>query len=97
MRMTQQYIAGELSLLMAQLQAVATSQGSAGAAEHLRERAETLPVPALSHVVVRALGLTDAMCWESLTRGDNAAFERQAAVSAEIFTFAVCGGLIGEG
>ncbi len=95
--MTQQYLAGELSLLLAQLPAVATSRGALGAAVNLRHRAETVPVSTLSLVVLRALELADGLCWESLQRGDLAAFTRQATLAAEIHEFGVCASLIPEG
>jgi hypothetical protein len=44
MVMTQQYVAGELSLLLARLRAVATDEASAGSIAALRGEAETLPV-----------------------------------------------------
>jgi hypothetical protein len=47
-------------------------------------------------VTVRALALTDGLCWDSLNRGDTAAFTRQAAVCAELHEFGVCAGLLEE-
>jgi hypothetical protein len=95
--MTQQYLAGELSLILAQLGVVATSPASRSAAAQLRELAETTPVAALSAVVVRALELIDSLCWESLQRGDASAFARQSALGAELRDFGVCASLIAEG
>jgi len=95
--MTRQYLAGELSLLLAQLQAVATDRGSLAAVVHLRHLAETVPVAALSVVVVRALELIDGLCWESLQRGNNAAFDHQAALGADLHDFGVCAGLLADG
>ncbi len=96
MAMTQQYLGGELSLLLAQLQAT-TGNTPAGDVARLRYEAETLPLPALGSVVVRALKLTDDLCWNSLTQGDTGAFTRQAFVGAELRTFGICAGLLGEG
>src|ERR1022692_4309590 len=45
---------------------------------------------------VGALALTDGRCWESLNRGDLAAFTRQAKVCAELHEFGVCAGLLEE-
>jgi hypothetical protein len=95
--MTQQYLAGELSLLLARLQAVATDQASVRNVAHLRREAETMPPTALSSVVLRALALTDDLCWDSLERGDTTAFTRQAAICAELCEFGVCAGLLDEG
>jgi hypothetical protein len=95
--MTQQYLSGELSLLLAQLPPVATNGASIEAAVHLRHVAETVPVAALSLVVVRALELIDGLCWESLHRGDIAAFDHQAALGAELHEFGVCASLLTGG
>jgi hypothetical protein len=95
--MTRQYLAGELSLLLAQLQAVATDRGSLAASVRLRNLAETVPVAALSVVVVRALELIDGLCWESLQRGDITAFDHQAALGADLRDFGVCAGLLADG
>jgi hypothetical protein len=54
--MTQQYLAGELSLRLARLQAVAANQGSVREVAHLRREVETGPLTALPSVVMRALG-----------------------------------------
>jgi hypothetical protein len=92
--MTQQYVAGELSLLLAQLRAVATNEESGWDVGGLRRQAETLPLTALSSVTVRALALADVMCWDSVAHGDTAAFSRQAAASADLYEFGVCAGLL---
>ncbi len=94
MVMTQQYLAGELSLLLAQLRAVTTGQERVAEVLRLRREAETLPVVALRCVTARALNLGEALCWDSVTRGDTAAFCRQAAVSAQLYEFGVCAGLL---
>jgi hypothetical protein len=94
MRMTRQYMAGELSVLIAHLQAVTTTEADERDAWSLRHAAETVPIPALGSVTVRALALTEGMCWDSLNRGDTAAFTRQAAVCAELHEFGVCAGLL---
>ena len=92
--MTQQYLAGEMSLLLARLQAVATHQASARDVTRLRHETECGPLTALGSVAIRALALTDTLCWESLCRGDTTAFARQAMVCAELREFGVCAGLI---
>ena len=94
--MTQQYIAGELSLLLGELQAAMTDEASVVEIGHLRLRAETGPRSALASVAVRALEVADQLCWDSLTCGDAAAFMRQAGVCAELWEFAVCAGLLEE-
>ena len=94
--MTQQYIAGELSLLLGELQATMTHEASAVEVGRLRRRAETGSRSALASVAGRALEMADGLCWDSLTRGDAAAFIRQAAVCAELWEFAVCASLLEE-
>ena len=94
--MTQQYLAGELSLLLGQLRAALTNEASVVEVAHLRQRAETGPRSALASVVVRALELADRVCWDSLTRGDAAAFIHQAAIGAELREFGLCAGLLEE-
>lgn len=92
--MTQQYLVGELSALLGLLQAVTPDPASAGDLARLRHEAETRPAAGLASVAVRALALTDGLCWESLTRAEAAVFARQAELSAELHEFSVCAGLL---
>jgi hypothetical protein len=94
MEMTQQYLAGELSVLLERVQAVATTEAAGRDAWSLRQAAETVPVHALCWVTVRALALTERCCWDSLSRGDTAAFTRQAAAGAALREFGVCASLL---
>ncbi len=94
MRMTGQYLAGELSVLLGHLQAAATTEASGRDAWSLRQAAETEPIAALGSVTIRALALTERLCWDSLNQGDIAAFNRQAAVCAELRDFGVFAGLL---
>ena len=57
MKMTRQYLAGELSVLLARLQAVANTDAARRDAWSLRHAAETEPIPALGLVIMRALAL----------------------------------------
>ncbi|WP_344215420.1 hypothetical protein [Kribbella sancticallisti] len=93
--MTQQYVAGELSLLLAQLWAVATTESAGREIAGLRREAETMPTSALGSVVVRAMTLVDQMCWESLELGDSGAFSCQAKAAAQLHEFGVCANLLG--
>jgi len=95
--MTTQYVAGELSLLLALLQGVATDDARARDVGRLRHEAETRPLMTLPPVAVQAVELADRVCWDSLHRGDAAAFSRQAAICAELREFGVCAGLLEEG
>ena len=94
--MTQQYLAGELSVLLARLETVATSQTAVRDVAQLRRGAETGPVTALPSMMVRALALTDRLCWDSLERGDTLAFACQAAICAELRDFGICAHLLEE-
>src|SRR5258708_5378694 len=71
MRMTRQYVAGELSVLLAHLQAVTTTDAAGRDAWALRHAAETVPIPGLGLVTERALALTGGFGWESLNRRGN--------------------------
>jgi hypothetical protein len=94
--LTQHYLAGELSLLLQELQ-TAANESSAGAAAALRREVETVPLSALPWVMARALELSDGLCWDSLSRGDVAAFSAEAAICGELHVFGVCAGLLEEG
>ena len=96
MGMTQQYLAGELSVLLERVQAVTTTEAAGREAWSLRVAAETGPIQRLGCVTVRALGLIDRLCWDSLNRGDTAAFTRQAAAGAALREFGVCASLLGD-
>jgi hypothetical protein len=94
--MTQNYLVGELSILLGQLETVTTNAASARDVACLRYEAEMTPPTALPSVTVRALVLTECLCWDSLTRADTATFSRQATVSAELHEFGVCAGLLDD-
>jgi hypothetical protein len=94
--MTRQYLAGELSVLLARVQDVTATEAAAREAWALRQAAETVPVSALGAVTMRALALAEGLCWDSLCRGDTAAFARQAVVCEELHQFGLCAGLLEE-
>jgi hypothetical protein len=96
MKMTQQYIAGELSLRLGQMQSAAIDQRRAREAAYLRREAETVPLAALGSVLVRALELGYRICWDSLGHGDAMAFSRQVAMCAELREFGLCAHLLKE-
>jgi hypothetical protein len=94
--MTRHYLVGELSLLLGQLQTVTTNEASAREVARLRYEAETTPPPELPAVTVRALVLTDGLCWDSLAHAETATFSRQATLCAELHEFGVCAGLLND-
>ena len=94
--MTQQYLAGELSLRLAQLQELAADDAARSSASLLRHQAETAALPELASIARRAIELVDALCWKSVTHGDVTAFSKQSATAAELYEFSVCAGLLRE-
>lgn len=95
--MTQQYLAGELSVLLGRLQAFATNPAVMRDVTRLRREAEIGPLQRLGSVLVHALKLTDSLCWESLGQGETSAFSSQAALCAELREFGLCASLLEEG
>jgi hypothetical protein len=93
MVVTQQYLAGELSIL---LSTVAVDQPGADELARLRRQAETSPPDQLAAVTVCALRLVDTLCWSSLSRGDIAAFSGFAELSYRLYEFGMCSGLLDE-
>jgi hypothetical protein len=95
--MTRQYLAGELSVLLARVQAVTTGEAQLREVCSLRHAAETVPIEGLGSVALCALVFTEGLCWDSLAEGDAASFCRQSAACAELYEFGVCSGLLNEG
>lgn len=94
--MTQQYLVGETSVLLAQLQSSGTDPVAVRELARLRREAETGPVSGLGSVALRALELTDELCQDSLRRGDVPAFLRQSVCGAELREFCVCARLLAD-
>ena len=93
--MTRQYLIGEVSVRLEQLQRAAQHSADQDIA-CLRQQVETRPVTALAAEMIRALDLADRLCWESLSRGDTISFARQAEISADLRLFAVCARLLDD-
>jgi len=93
--MTVQDLVGELSARLERLQAAA-GQVHARDVASLRYQVETQPVAWLAAGTSRALALADQLCWDSLSRGDTASFNRQAAIGADLRLFGVCARLLDE-
>jgi hypothetical protein len=94
--MTKQYLLGELSLILAELQDVTRNEASVRDVARLRREAETGPLTALTSVTVRALELVDRLCRDSLGQGDAVAFASRSTIGAELRDFGVCAGLLEE-
>jgi hypothetical protein len=92
--MTWQYLIGELSVRLEQLEATTGRAGPDLA--RLRGQVETGPVTGLSSATARAMALADGLCWDSLSRGDVAAFAAQATTLAELCQFDISVRLLGD-
>ena len=84
---TQQYLVGELSVLVGELCRAARSVDPSAVAE-LRTRVECAEPGKLAPLVDEAIADADGLCWASLDRGDLAAFAEQAAVAGALGDFA---------
>ncbi|HUB42630.1 MAG TPA: hypothetical protein VMA72_27560 [Streptosporangiaceae bacterium] len=93
--MTQQYLIGELSVRLEQLQAVAASDCTRDVAG-LRHEVETGPITCLAPAAAKAIELADSLCWRSLACGDISAFALQAEVSADLQLFGECARLLAD-
>ena len=77
-----------------QLQA-ATGQAAPDVAR-LRAEVETGPLTGLASAAARAMALADELCWDSLSRGDSAAFADQAKILVELCQFDISVRLLGN-
>jgi hypothetical protein len=93
--MTQDYRIGELSILLEELGAVTPEDAGAEVAR-LRHQVETGPLAGLAPATTRAMAVADNLCWDSLSRGNTAAFDSQALVAARLRQFAICGLLLAD-
>jgi hypothetical protein len=94
--MTHNDLIAELSVRLGELQATAGHDAAPELAT-LRHQVEAGSPPGLRAAAVQALALADRLCWQSLSRGDMAAFTRQAEISADLRLFGVCSGLLADG
>jgi hypothetical protein len=83
--MTQQYIVGQFSALLGELE---PSLGEWSAAvRHLRREVESSPLRQLPELARKGLQLTDAMCWAALEHGDVGGFYRSATAAGALWDF----------
>jgi len=94
---TEQYIIGELSVRLVQLEAVAPNEECACEFALLRVETEKAPFEALPYMALEALHLIRGLCRDSLARGDLQALTYQATMAAELREFAVAARLLAEG
>jgi hypothetical protein len=91
--MTQQYLIGQFSVLLEDLQ---PSPGDclAAAVHDLREEVEHSPVPMLPTLACQAMALSDKICWGALERGDASSFCRYVKAAAALGEFTDAAGLV---
>jgi hypothetical protein len=92
--MTRQHLVGELSLILGELHEAAPNDAAADDVIRLRHEAELASPAALASLAVRAMELTDGLCWDALSGGRTDEFAREAAICAELWEYGVCAGLL---
>ncbi len=93
--MTQQYLIGQFSALLGDLEPV-PSECLAAAVHDLRHEVESCPVAMLPALARQAINLTDAICWEALEHRDPSSFCRYARSATAIGEFTDCAGLLDD-
>lgn len=93
MAVTQQYLVGEVSMLLARIEAAMPGDHARDVAR-LRQDAETHPPTELRWIALRALRVVEDECWDAIDHGDTAAFARQADLAAELHDFGMCAGFL---
>ena len=93
--MTRQYLIGELSARLEQLQA-ATPPAAARDVADLRCQVENHPVSWLPAELAQALALTDRACWDALESGDATTFARLSAAGSNLRLFGLSARLMDD-
>ena len=91
---TQQYLAGELSSLLGELQSTPSEQ--LGAIRELRRRIECCPPQLLPPLAREAINLVDVTCWAALEQGEVGAFCDCARTAVALGEFTDNARLLGE-
>jgi hypothetical protein len=91
--MTQQYIVGEFSSLLAGLQP-APSELLGNTLGNLRREVEFSPLPMLPRLAQEAMNLTDVICWVALEQGDVSSFCRYVDTAVALREFTVSANLL---
>jgi hypothetical protein len=92
-QVTEQYIVGEFSQLLGDLETVARPLPSA--VHELRRRVETSPVWRLGPLAQEAMELSDLVCWTALEKGDRGGFRACAKPAGTLREFAENAELLG--
>ncbi len=90
--MTQQYLVGEFSSLLAELQPAPGEWPAA--VDELRREVERSALSGLPRLACEAMDLTDMICWAALERGDVSGFCRCAATAVALRDFTANAGLL---
>jgi hypothetical protein len=91
--MTQQYIVGEFSSLLAELQP-APDERLGGTANQLRREVEVSPPALLPQLAREAIHLTETICWVDLEQGDVGGFCRHAKTASALRDFTASASLL---
>ncbi|HEY3073000.1 MAG TPA: hypothetical protein VGJ46_09285 [Candidatus Limnocylindrales bacterium] len=90
--MTQQYIIGQFSSLLGDLQPAPA--GWLAAVDDLRREVESSPLPMLPRLAHEAMDLTDMICWAAVEQGDVGGFCRYAETAVALREFTANAGLL---
>ena len=93
--MTQQYLIGQFSLLLADI-SPPPGDRCAAAVRDLRREVERSPVRMLPQLAREAMVLSDVICWGALERGDAIGFCRYAKAAVALGEFTDAAGLSAE-
>jgi hypothetical protein len=91
---TRQYLSGELSVRLGDLESVVGGAEQRRLAAQLRRDAERVPTGCLGSLVWRGLRLGEEACQLALEEGDWREFLQRMAVCTSLWEFGVCSGLI---
>lgn len=97
LEVTTQYITGELSVLLGELQEMVPDPTLARDVGRLRVEVEAAPLGALPVMALRARQLMRRVCGECLDQGDVKDLCRQATWGAALMEFVECASLYHEG
>jgi hypothetical protein len=90
--MTQQYIVGQFSSLLGDLQPAPDEW--VAAVDALRREVESSPLCMLPKLAYEAMSLTDLVCWSALEQGQVSAFTRYAETAVALGEFTENAGLL---
>jgi hypothetical protein len=91
--MTQQYLIGQFSVLLEDLQPF-PGDCLAAAVHDLRGEVEHSSVPMLPTLACQAIALSDRICWSALERGDASSFCRYVKAAVALGEFTDAAGLV---